>query len=161
MNVRNRLFIPLLAGTLLLGAGCTPAEKQNNQPVPNTPGTSASNDVVDLSSPSIKMTNLTLRKDDTFTIERIIALEDGWVAIVNELNAKPVEVIGYAPVKKGLNSNVKVKISRYDATAQEYVYLLRDAGTIGEFDGNLEDEEYATDEAGKPVVFKFLAEVEE
>lgn len=156
--VKNRLVVSFMAGMLLLGgAGCTSSGQEKT--AADAPAASAPSEKVDLSVPSLKMTNHLLTKEDVFTIDEIVSMEDGWVAIVNEINARPLEVIGYAPVKIGLNTNVKVKISRNDATAQEYVFLLVDRSTIGKFDG-LEDEDYVTDAAGKKVSYKFFVEVE-
>lgn len=134
---------------MLLGAGCAPK-------------------TADLSTSSVDMSNHTLSKNNVFTIDSVVATQDGWVVIRNEVDAKPSEVLGYAPVKTGETKNINISINRDDATAQQYVSLYKDTGTIGTFE-TVESatsfvtdikEEPATNKNGKLIHFKFFTEVE-
>lgn len=145
----HRLAPAFIAALLLVGGGCSgPA---------------------DLSKPSIRMTDKLLTKDNTFTIASVVATADGWVVMRNQINAKASEVLAFAPVKAGENTNIVLKINRDDATAQQYVTLYKDIGKIGEFEtadskasAFITDvnEEPVLDSKGKPVEILFLAEVE-
>lgn len=152
---KRGLFGLVLVGLLLAGGGCAKGDSVGSAD--------------DLSAWSIAMPNVTLSKDNVFTIDRVVAKEDGWVVIQNEINAKRSQVLGFAPVKAGENKNVTIKVNRDDATAQEYVSLYSDIGQIGTFEqGKSEEsafisvinEKPALDKDGQPVMLKFVAEVE-
>jgi hypothetical protein len=80
----KRAFLGILS-VLLLGAGCA----------------------TDPSAPAIRMPNHTLSKANTFTVDAVVAKEDGWLVLQNQINAKPSEVLGYVPVKAGSNNHPK------------------------------------------------------
>lgn len=123
---------------------------------------------MDTSAPSIAMPNHTLSKDNVFTIKNVAATADGWVVIRNQINGKPSEVLGYAPVKTGNNANITITINRDDATAQQFVTLYKDTGVIGTFE-KLESptsfvadikEEPVLGKDGRPTEIIFLTELE-
>lgn len=133
---------------LLLGAGCAS----------------------DPSAPVIKMTNHTLSKANTFTVDTVVAKNDGWLVLQNEINAKPSEVLAYAPIKVGENKNITFTINRDDATARQYVTLYKDVGKIGTFEtADSKESAFLTEIQEEPVLnakdklvqIIFLAEVEE
>jgi hypothetical protein len=73
-------------------------------------------------------------EDSTAVIDRVVAPQDGFVAIWNSVNGQPGEVIGSAPVQAGENTNVEVEIDLGQATQQLFISLHEDVEPLGEFD---------------------------
>ena len=76
--------------------------------------------------------------DGTVTVDRVIAVEAGWMVIHAEADGSFGPVIGQAPVEAGLNRGVVVEIDEAMATDTLYAMLHVDAGTAGvyEFPGD-------------------------
>ena len=73
-------------------------------------------------------------EDGTAVIDRVVAPQDGFIAIWTSVNGEPGEVIGQAPVQAGENTNVKVEIDLERATPQLFISLHEDVEPLGEFD---------------------------
>ncbi len=83
----------------------------------------------------------TLEADDqaagsSIVVRKVVAGQDGWVAVhVNTTDNKPGAVIGVAPVKKGENDNVTVKLDPTPKAGDKLWPMLHiDAGTIGTYE---------------------------
>lgn len=72
--------------------------------------------------------------EDTVTVESVFSVGPGWIVIHIDNNGKPGAVLGYAPVKDGLNTNVVVAIDESDATPVLYAMLHTDAGIVGTYE---------------------------
>src|SRR5260221_11647541 len=71
--------------------------------------------------------------DNTITVPYVLAKQDGWMVIHSTADKAPV--IGYAPVKAGLNQGVQVKISDPTTITPEVIAMLHvDAGTKGTYE---------------------------
>ncbi|MGD0575901.1 MAG: hypothetical protein ABSB61_11140 [Anaerolineales bacterium] len=76
--------------------------------------------------------------DGTVTVASAVAIEQGWLAINTDKDGSPSDiVIGYSPVKPGVNTNVVVIIDLMHATSRLWVVLHVDEGQVGtwEFPG--------------------------
>ncbi|MEP7287101.1 MAG: hypothetical protein ABI947_15210 [Chloroflexota bacterium] len=68
----------------------------------------------------------------TVTIGKIIAQDNGWIAIHTSANGFPV--IGTAPIKAGINEDVKVDIDPTKATDKMTAMIHIDAGEKGKYE---------------------------
>jgi len=74
-------------------------------------------------------------KDGTVTVEKATSSGPGWISIRVQADGSPGEVIGYAAVKDGENSNVVVTLTdAKKATTTLYAALHKDKGTAGKFE---------------------------
>jgi hypothetical protein len=73
-------------------------------------------------------------KDDTVTVNQVVSDGPGWIVIHKEENGSPGAVVGYAPVKAGMNTDVVVKIDSYTATPKLFAMLHKDAGKVGAYE---------------------------
>jgi len=81
----------------------------------------------------VRVMDQQLADDGTFTIPYVLASVDGWIVIHSTAQGGPV--IGYAPVKAGLNEGVKVKIDDPKTITDQVSAMLHiDAGTAGKYE---------------------------
>ena len=71
--------------------------------------------------------------DDSVTIAQVTSTGPGWIVIHIDNNG-PGPVVGYAPVKDGVNVDVLVKIDTYKATPKLYAMLHKDVGKVGVYE---------------------------
>jgi hypothetical protein len=83
-------------------------------------------------APSVMVKNQAVA-DDTVTIAEVVSQGPGWIVIHVDDNG-PGAVVGFAPVKDGVNKNVVVKIDSYTATPKLYAMLHKDAGKVGTYE---------------------------
>ncbi|MFN8595392.1 MAG: hypothetical protein U0559_04305 [Anaerolineae bacterium] len=94
-------------------------------------------------------------------IGTVTALQDGWIVIYKNSNLTSGEIVGYAPVYKGVNTNVKVTISTRRLPEDQitlWAQLHADNGVPGLFEWGLRGLPY--DDApltqnGQPVTLAF------
>ena len=72
--------------------------------------------------------------DGKVTIAQVVSAGPGWLVIHAEKDGKPGTVLGYSPVKDGLNTDVVVAIDTTKATKSVYAMLHTDAGTVGTYE---------------------------
>ena len=81
----------------------------------------------------VRVEDQMLADDSTFTVPYVLASKDGWIVI--HATDKTGTVIGYAPVKAGLNQGVKVTISDKTLITDQVSAMLHiDAGTVGKYE---------------------------
>jgi hypothetical protein len=81
----------------------------------------------------VRVVDQTLADDGTLTVPYVLATQDGWIVI--HATDKDGTVIGYSPVKAGLNEGVKVTITdKTKITDQVSAMLHIDAGTAGKYE---------------------------
>lgn len=68
------------------------------------------------------------------TIAEVDSPGSGWLVVHVQTDGKPGAVLGYAPVKAGVNTNVIVKVDDSEATPVLYAMLHTDAGQIGVYE---------------------------
>jgi hypothetical protein len=71
--------------------------------------------------------------NDSVTIAQVVSVGPGWIVVHIDANG-PGPVIGYAPVKDGVNADVVVSIDSYTATPRLYAMLHTDAGVVGTYE---------------------------
>lgn len=62
----------------------------------------------------------------------------GFAVVHASLNGAPGEVLGYAPVRNGVNRNVVVSINMARATSPLFVVLHKDGGSIGTYEEGID-----------------------
>lgn len=72
--------------------------------------------------------------NDTVTIEKVVAAQDGWLVVHAQASGNPGADLGHAAVKAGDNTNVVVKIDASKATPIVYAMLHVDLGTVGTYE---------------------------
>jgi len=89
---------------------------------------------------------ITVRSQDIssgiLTIDSVSAAQAGWVVVYKNANLTSGEIIGYAPVAAGVNTNVKVTLNTNRLKLDEQIYTLwarlhADNGTPGLFEWGL------------------------
>jgi hypothetical protein len=89
---------------------------------------------------------ITVRSQDIsngiLTIDSVSAAQAGWVVVYKNANLTSGEIIGYAPVAAGVNTNVKVTLNTSRLKLDEQIYTLwvrlqADNGTPGLFEWGL------------------------
>ncbi len=68
------------------------------------------------------------------TIAEVDSPAAGWLVIHVQADGKPGAVLGYSPVKAGVNTNVTVTVDDSKATPVLYAMLHTDAGTVGTYE---------------------------
>jgi hypothetical protein len=92
------------------------------------------------------------------TVDEAVSNGTGWLVIHNNLFGHPGGVIGYAPVKPGVNTNVTVTVHTFVATDTLFAVLHHDAGREGVFEYPVPDVEQKVDGAIVIVPFNVTAE---
>jgi plastocyanin len=72
--------------------------------------------------------------DGTVTIAEVVSDGPGWLVVHAQLDGKPGPVLGYSPVKDGVNSDVVVELDMANATGTLYAMLHTDAGQTGTYE---------------------------
>ncbi len=88
-------------------------------------------------------------------VDTVIAAQDGWLVIYTDTNLIPRSMIGWAPVHKGVNTNLKVNIDSEMAEPEATLWavLYVDRGAIGQIEVPLIDG--PVQENGKTVMVAF------
>ncbi len=73
-------------------------------------------------------------KSGTVTVEKAVSTGPGWISIRVQADGAPGNIIGYAAVKDGENSNIAVTIDAAKATTMLYAVLHKDKGIEGKFE---------------------------
>ncbi|GEM_PF-1263495 len=68
------------------------------------------------------------------TIAEVDSPGPGWLVIHVQSDGKPGAVLGYVPVKAGVNTNVMVTVDDSEATPVLYAMLHTDAGQVGVYE---------------------------
>jgi hypothetical protein len=87
-------------------------------------------------------------EDGMITVPQVLASADGWLVI--HASSEGFPGIGQAPVKAGMNKNVKVKVDVAALTPEVLAMLHIDAGTIGTYEFPGPDAPVMGDD-GKPI----------
>jgi len=88
--------------------------------------------------------------DNKVTIGKVLAQQDGWIAIHNGDTGFPV--IGYAPIKAGINQDVAVPVDATKVTDKMTAMIHIDAGTIGKYEFPGPDAPAALGKSSLPIV---------
>ena len=83
--------------------------------------------------------------DGFVTIERVVSPEDGWLAIYHEENDGLGLIIGYAPIKAGVNEQVLVDVIDSAVTDPMYIVLHEDTNPGDDFDLPIYDQPFVID----------------
>lgn len=67
-------------------------------------------------------------------IARVVSQGPGWLVVHTQADGKPGPVIGYSPVRDGVNLDVVVAVDTQRATGSLYAMLHTDAGSIGTYE---------------------------
>lgn len=102
----------------------------------------------DFTYPSVTVSDQDLSEDGSLLIDNVTAATQSWIAVHIDDDGQPGPMLGYAPVMKGEQENLAIKINWFDATPTLHAVLYIDAGEPGHFD------DPATD---KPIVIDGLA----
>jgi hypothetical protein len=99
-------------------------------------------------------------KNGIATVDRVTAAQDGWVVVYKQANLAPDMIVGYAPVKAGANSGVRVTLdnARLKDVNTLWVRLHEDKSAKGVFEWGLEKRGFADTpvmENNKPVIAAF------
>jgi hypothetical protein len=91
------------------------------------------------------------------TVDQVTAAQPGWVVVYKRADLKPDMIVGYAPVKAGANSGVRVTLdtSRLDKIPTLWVRLHEDRGAKGVFEWGINGKSQAdlpVAENGQPVI---------
>ncbi len=137
MSRRNYRFVVLAMVLSWLSACSAPATALAT---PRTPPTQVPSTGTPISLKSLTpqiTVNDQNAMNGTVSIASVVAHEQGWLAINAEKNGAPGIVIGYSPVKPGVNRNVVVIIDLLHATPRLWAVLHVDKGQVGtwEFPG--------------------------
>ena len=105
--------------------------------------------------PTVTVSEQELSDDGLIIIDSVAAAGPGWIAIHAEENGEPGQLLGYAPVKKGENEDIAVRLNWTEAAPTLYAVLYEDAGEAGRFDDQDLEQPVAFD--GEPVRTMFGA----
>ena len=100
-----------------------------------------------------------IRSQETNTgqimVDTVIAAQDGWLVVYTDTNLSPRSMIGWAPVHKGVNTNLKVNIDseKAEPEATLWAVLYADRGVLGQLELPLIDG--PVQENGKTVMVAF------
>ncbi len=92
--------------------------------------------------------------DDSVTVAKVVAPQDGWMVIHAQKDGSIGPVIGHAPVTEGENVNVVVPIDTSAATETLYAMLHVDEGEKGAYEFPGPDGPVVVD--GKPLAPAFM-----
>jgi hypothetical protein len=138
---------PVLYAILHLDAGEAGAFED---PGPDQPVRAGSDVVMDefdvdlqIIVPEVTVTDQELADDGSIFVDKVVAIEPGWIALHADQDGTPGELLGFAPVDRGENEDVAVKLNWRVATPTLHAVLYEDAGEMGHFE---------SPEVDKPVV---------
>jgi len=92
-------------------------------------------------------------ENGTVTINRVVSSGPGWLVIHADNNGAPGADLGWAPLKAGVNWNVRVNLDPAKATEYLWAMLHVDVGTVGKYEFPGPDVPVTTD--GKVVMKRF------
>ena len=121
--MRKKIISAVVAmGALaLLGAGCV------NKDMLSATGT-------DNQSPSVFVSDQSLKADNQVVINKATIGDDGWMTIHEKQNGQPGPTIGYTSLLKGTTSKIKVTIDKTNLTPSLIAMLHYDRGQKGVFE---------------------------
>ncbi len=70
----------------------------------------------------------------TVVVQETVSPGPGWIVIQDQWNGRPGRVMGYAPVKAGVNRWVRITLDRTHGSSIVYASLVMDGGTAGTFE---------------------------
>lgn len=105
--------------------------------------------------PEVTVTDQELTDDGLIFIDKIVAPKPGWIALQSDRDAEPGELLGFAPVQKGENNDVAIKLNWREASSTLHAVLYEDAGEMGRFEGPEIDKPFVFGDT--PVVATFRA----
>jgi hypothetical protein len=135
------IIVLIIIGILVFGKGSSPAVTDNTQ--------STTTDQTE----QVTGNRLTMTDQYPGNVVYVSAVQmekDGWVAIHKDVNGQPGEIIGYAPVKAGINP-VKITLTKPLVDGQSYIAMLHGDDGDGKFD---EAKDAALKDASGAVILK-------
>lgn len=131
-------------------------------PGPDRPETNGSDVVMDefnidvqVIVPEVTVADQELSDDGSIFIDEVVASEPGWLALQADQNDTPGKLLGFAPVDKGENDGLAIKLNWHEASPTLHAVLYVDAGEIGRFEGPEMDTPVVIDD--EPVIATFRA----
>ncbi len=93
-------------------------------------------------------------------IDSVTTAQDGWIVLYKDTSFSPGAIVGYAPVKAGLNTNVKVTLDarRVGGVSTLWAQLHVDHAVVGLFEWGLRNLPYNDQpvvQNGQPVIAAF------
>jgi predicted lipoprotein with Yx(FWY)xxD motif len=126
ISIKHGLGVLLLIA--ILAAGCAP--RKNAAPATGAADPSSETNEV-LAKVRVEDQEI---QAGSVTIEEVVSLGPGWLAIYTQEGGRLGRLIGYEQVKHGANKNLQVEVNAGDATEVLYAMLHVDAGMIGIFE---------------------------
>ena len=83
--------------------------------------------------PSVSVDDQAL-ENETVSIAEVISNGPGWLVVHAQADGKPGPILGYSPLKDGVNTDVQVEIDAANATETLYAMLHADAGQVGQWE---------------------------
>jgi hypothetical protein len=83
---------------------------------------------------------IVIRSQETNTgqivVETVIAAQDGWLVVYSDTTFSTASMIGWVPVRKGVNANLKVNIDgeAFESTPVLWAVLHADRGVLGQLE---------------------------
>lgn len=134
------IIIPTVTATM------TPEPPQPSLTATDQPVTDGSDAVMDdsnvdvqVAAPEVTVADQELADEDLIFIDRVVATEPGWITIQADQDDSPGEVLGFAPVDRGENENVAIKLNWREASPTLHAVLYEDDGEMGRFEGPEKD----------------------
>jgi len=84
--------------------------------------------------PSVSANRQVLGDDGQVTIDKIVALQDGWIVVYVDDDGQKGEVLGFTPVAEGTSEGVSVSVDPLQAGEALYIVYHVDGGEIGIFE---------------------------
>jgi hypothetical protein len=123
------------AGALLMASGC--------RTMPN------------VSTPSLEVFNQR-PFHRTVVVQEAVSPGPGWIVIQDQWNGRPARVMGFAPVKAGVNRWVRITLDRTFGSSIVYASLVTDGGKLGRFEYPGTDTLVTADGRGVTELFRLL-----
>jgi predicted lipoprotein with Yx(FWY)xxD motif len=120
----------LLASSALILAACQPTAAPAAEPTAMVEPTAT---MVPSAAPTVQVSDQSV-DGGQLVVAEVVSAGPGWIVIHADSSGKPGPVLGYSPVKDGLNQNVAVMIDDSEATPVLYAMLHVDAGTVGAYE---------------------------
>lgn len=122
-----------MAGTIVVQAQAQPTPAPATPtaaPAPTEPAPTQPPGV----TPSIQANDQPL-ENNTITVERVVAAQDGWIVVHLDENGRPGPVIGHTAVSAGESANVQVPLDQPPSPGTMIWPMLHiDAGSIGVYE---------------------------
>jgi hypothetical protein len=133
MNVSRFTLLHIAAIMLIVIialAACAPTPTPVPPPAPTAVPPTSIPPIEALITPEVKVSDQDASQGSV-TISSVTAAGAGWIVIHTEKGVTLGPVIGYAPVKAGVNTSVKVDIESAKASPKLFAMLHVDQGTMG------------------------------